>query len=278
MGFAEPRSQEYIDRARALSMDNKILLHCWRGGMRSEAMAQLLRSAGLEVGLLEGGYKTYRHWVKEVHTKDHKLIILGGYTGTAKTEILKALGALGEQILDLEGMAHHRGSAFGQRPGEQPSTEAFENKVAHALNALNSEDFVWVEDESHHIGSCWIDDHFFDEMRRADLLVLERSLDERVEHLCQMYGEEDLDYGRDSFKRIEKRLGGQNVKVALEALDQGDMATAARIALYYYDKTYNYGIEKRKDIRKFSLNIEGLGHKEAAERILQWKKEVYEHG
>jgi tRNA 2-selenouridine synthase len=276
--YAAPRAEDYIEKAQALAQDKTLLLHCWRGGMRSEAMAKLLRSSGLEVYVLEGGYKSYRHWVKEVHARDYELIVLGGYTGTGKTETLRALGDLGAQILDLEGLAQHRGSAFGQMPGKQPTTESFENSVAHALTSLDRHRCIFVEDESHHIGSCWIDSIFFDRMRRSDLLILQRSLEERVEHLCEMYGREDEAMVRDAFNRIEKRLGGQNLKLALEAIDEGKKDIAARTALYYYDKTYSFGIEKRKEIRKFELNIEGLGHRGAAEKILKWKNDHRSNG
>ena len=125
--YANPKIDHFLSKASKLAVNNTLLLHCWRGGLRSESMVKLLVDNGFHVPVLEGGYKAYRRWVKQILARDYQLILLGGYTGSAKTEILHELKKLGENVLDLEGLAQHKGSVFGSSATHQPSTEQFEN-------------------------------------------------------------------------------------------------------------------------------------------------------
>ena len=111
-----------------------VLVHCWRGGMRSAAIAWLLDLYGFKVTTLSGGYKQYRNFVLNLFSYPFAFRILGGYTGSGKTDVLKELKRLGEPVIDLEGIAHHKGSAFGAiNEPPQPSQEMFENKLANRL-------------------------------------------------------------------------------------------------------------------------------------------------
>jgi len=124
-----PKLATIVDEARALAPDGRIGVHCWRGGERSGSVAWLLDKAGFtEVFTLKRGYKAFRQHVLEAFNMPHDLRVLGGYTGTGKTETLAHLRELGEQVIDLEGLAHHKGSSFGALGEEpQPTTEHFEN-------------------------------------------------------------------------------------------------------------------------------------------------------
>ena len=170
-----------------------VLVHCWRGGMRSAGVAWLLDLYGFKVYTLVVVYKVYRNWVLKQFEQNYPLQIIGGYTGSGKTEVLHELGERGEQIIDLEGLAHHKGSAFGalgQPP--QPTQEMFENLLATALlsNAvlLNKGQVIWLEDESQRIGEVNIPAVFFKQMRTKKVLFLDIPFDERLQYILQGYG------------------------------------------------------------------------------------------
>src|SRR5579863_3083778 len=120
----------FIKQALEIAPDKKIALHCWRGGMRSGAMAWALNLYGFDVYLLEGGYKKYRRWVLDQFEQKYNLLILGGMTGSGKTQILHQLRGLGQQVIDLEDLAQHQGSSYGtMNKLVQPSQEQFENDL-----------------------------------------------------------------------------------------------------------------------------------------------------
>lgn len=241
-----PRLTDYVLRVRSSTPSGKILLHCWRGGMRSKSLAWLLEKAGYRVGLLRGGYKAYRRQVLATFERPIRLLVLGGMTGSGKTEILKLLGERGEQVLDLEGLARHRGSAFGAMDdGEQPSVEQFENEICAALDSFDPSRPVWVEDESHRIGRVTINEALFRQMRSATLIRIDVPRGLRVERLCRDYGRVPKSRLAAAVAKISKRLGGERTGQVLQAIDEGDYARAAHTVLDYYDKTYLFGISKR---------------------------------
>ncbi|HRZ77895.1 MAG TPA: rhodanese-like domain-containing protein, partial [Bacteroidales bacterium] len=124
MEIAGPKMASYVTQASVLAPERRLMLHCWRGGMRSAAMAFTLETAGFEVMLLDGGYRSFRRLALELVQYPWKLRVLGGMTGSGKTQVLKHLQQDGLQVLDLEGMANHKGSAFGSIGQlEQPGTE-----------------------------------------------------------------------------------------------------------------------------------------------------------
>jgi tRNA 2-selenouridine synthase len=210
-------------------------------------VAWLLEKAGFsEVRTLRGGYKAFRRLARELFTFPWNLRVLGGYTGSGKTEVLALLKEIGEQVVDLEGLARHKGSAFGglgQCP--QPSTEHFENLLWQVLGTLDPGRPVWVEDESLMIGRVRIPDTLFARMRAADLYFVDMPVEDRVQRLVEDYGSATVEDLREPLRRIEKRLGPQHCKAALEALDHGDLAEVARITLRYYDKAYLRGTGER---------------------------------
>ncbi len=242
-----PKMRAYVERALTLAPGRRVTVHCWRGGQRSGSMGWLLERAGFDVEILPGGYKAYRTEARAWLGKfPHQLRLLCGPTGSGKTAVLHALRAQGASILDLEGMAHHRGSSFGaigQEP--QPGSEHFENLLYAALRELPEDRPVWVEDESRLIGTVCLPDTFWDRLSAAPLYQLEPAFEDRVQHLVTDYADFPNEQLAAAFERIGKRLGGQHLKAALEALDTGDYAAAARIALVYYDKTYRHSFERR---------------------------------
>lgn len=243
-----PRLAQLVAEARALAPDGRVRVHCWRGGERSGSVAWLLDKAGLPtVCTLRGGYKAFRaHVLAALGRPGADLCVIGGFTGSGKTEVLGHLRALGEQVIDLEALAHHKGSAFGAL-GEapQPTTEHFENLVWDAWRTLDLQRPIWLEDESLMIGHVRLPDGLFARMREAPLFLVDMPLEERTARLVHDYGGHPKEQLAEALLRIRKRVGPQHCKAALEALEAGDLHTVARVALRYYDKAYQRGMDER---------------------------------
>ncbi len=248
--FAESVTSKNADNAVPGNRQKTILIHCWRGGMRSGAIAWLLDLYGFKVYTLTGGYKSFRNHVFSIFNHPIPIHVLGGYTGSGKTEILKELEKHGQSILDLESLAKHKGSAFGNiNMPAQPSQEMFENLLAIDIIALNKEaDIIWVEDESQRIGQVNIPTGFWEQMRSSPVFFLDIPFEERLNHLVEEYGGLDKEKMMGAINRIQKRLGGVETKNALSFLEQNDMKSCFRILLKYYDKYYIKALHNRDNI------------------------------
>lgn len=234
-----------LKSALKIASDRKILVHCWRGGMRSEAMAWLFSLGDLEIRILDGGYKEYRHHVIAGLSEGRKVVVLGGMTGSGKTRILRHIASLGRQVIDLEELACHKGSAFGslgQPP--QPSSEHFSNLLHLKWIKTNVSEPLWLEDESRNIGTVFMPEEFYRHIQTAPAVILKMSIEKRMPRLIEEYSRYPEDQLTGSVLRISKRLGGDNTKDALDAIKSGDFSRAIRITLGYYDKTYLYSISK----------------------------------
>ncbi|MEO0480229.1 MAG: tRNA 2-selenouridine(34) synthase MnmH [Planctomycetota bacterium] len=263
-----PKLASFVRTARPLAVDNRVRVHCWRGGLRSNAMAWLFRQAGIEVDLLHGGYKAYRTEVLRSLREDRQFLVLGGMTGSGKTDAILALKSNGAQAIDLEGLAGHKGSAFGNLAlTPQPTSEQFSNDVHHELARLGDEAPVWLEDESSSIGRVQVPPELVERIRNAPIVLLERTDDDRVARLCVDYGDADHVRLKDAFDRIRKKLGGQNVQAAHAAIDEDDLATATRIALVYYDKYYQRDLERRARPVRGTVQGSGLDQAELARAL-----------
>ena len=253
-----PRMEGLAKSARDLAGDgHELVVHCWRGGMRSESMAWLFEKLGIRCHVLRGGYKHYRNYGRARLSQPGRVIILGGYTGSGKTDILKAMEAQGQQVLDLEALANHKGSAFGgMGQDNQPSNEHFENLLFDRWMTLNPDQPIWIEDESKMIGKNTIPDELFHVMRSSPVIRIEMNRALRVERLVREYTGFDKALLQNAIQRIEKRLGGQNAREADEAVERGDFYTAVDISLDYYDKAYRYGLGKRKLSTIYALPVE----------------------
>ncbi|MES2779547.1 MAG: tRNA 2-selenouridine(34) synthase MnmH [Bacteroidota bacterium] len=254
-----PNMLAFVEKAETILKqykvpDKKLLVHCWRGGMRSGAMAWLLNFYGFEVYLLEGGYKNYRHWVLQQLDLPFRFIALGGFTGSGKTEVLHELSKQGKQIIDLERIASHKGSAFGSMGmNEQPSQEYFENILVAALQPfyhLNDDDPffqehpIWIENESRRIGLINLTEQFYNRLQEAPLFALDIPFEERLNFIVEGYGKFDKEKLVNAIIRIQKRLGGLDTKNAINFLLENDIYSCFRILLSYYDKQYTQAMEK----------------------------------
>ncbi len=263
LDFVGPKMSTFVREAKKRARNKKILVHCWRGGMRSASMAWLFETAGLEVYILKGGYKAYRKYIREQFSRPVKMVVLGGYTGSGKTDILQTLKNQGEQFLDIEAIAHHRGSAFGSLgQKEQPSNEQFENSLADVWRKFDFNQTVWVEDESRQLGQIGIPDPLYQQICKAPLIKIYIPKSFREERLVKEYGLFDKSLLKEMIEKIRKRLGGAVTAEALKALETGDLGKVASLTLLYYDKSYDYGSLKR-DPEKI-LGVE-LGKDDPAE-------------
>lgn len=241
-----PKLQEYVKEAIKLNRDGNFLVHCWRGGMRSSSMAWFIETYGFKCFTLKGGYKNYRKNVLSSFNATKNIILLGGRTGSGKTKILKELKKLGEQVIDLEMAAHHRGSSFGAL-GETPVTqEQFENDLALQFSETDPQKNTWVENESRMIGTKVIPSGLWDQMNKATVISIDLPIEVRIEQLVKEYGKYSTEELIAATERISRKLGGQHAKRAIDALKAGDHSAAFEICLVYYDKTYQLGEEKRE--------------------------------
>ena len=253
-----------------------LLVHCWRGGMRSQSVAWLLRSSGVPAIVLEGGYKAFRSFARSQFDKPLNLAVLGGFTGSAKTDVINELRKLeGEKVLDLEGMARHFGSAFGNlEQHDQPTSKQFSNDLYARLRELDAWGDcprpIWVENESRTIGKVNLPEPFYGQIINSTCLEMLRTGEDRVDHLVNMYGDIDVSLLAGAFKKITPKLGGQHAATALDALEKGDLATAARIALVYCDKTYSHGLTKRGEVNRISVDCKGLAPSECAVHLSEF--------
>lgn len=254
-----PRLLDIITEAEKVTDTKEMLVHCWRGGMRSNNFCQFVGMAGIKTHPLKGGYKAYRQKALESFSKPLKLILLTGCTGSGKSEVLRALNAKGEQVLDLERLANHKGSAFGGLfMPPQPSTEQFQNNLFEEILALDFTKRVWVEDESIAIGKIFLPHDFWKQMAQSPLIQMNVEKEVRVKHLVEEYGQANREEFLTIMGKITTKLGGQHFKEAKEKLSVGDMFSVIDILLAYYDKAYLRSIEKRKLMVKGSLLWNGV--------------------
>ena len=249
-----------------LPTPNSVLVHCWRGGMRSAAVAWLLDLYGFKVNLLVGGYKAYRKWVLAQFEKGYNFNIIGGYTGSGKTLLVHELIKENKTVIDLEGLANHKGSAFGAIENmPQPGQEMFENSLAQALadtgykiqdervqypvsSIQHPASVIYLEDESQRIGNLQIPMPLWYTMRKAPVFFMDIPFEERLNYITEEYGKLKKETLKDAIVRIQKRLGGLETKNALNYLEENNYTECFRILLSYYDKWYHKGLYNRENI------------------------------
>ncbi len=249
----QPISKEELNyEMNPLPIANCLLIHCWRGGMRSAAIAWLLDLYGFKVYTLIGGYKKYRNYVLDTFRLPFQFNIVGGYTGSGKTQLLKTLQQKGETVIDLEGVANHKGSAFGNiGMPVQPGQEMFENLLSFELRKISkappSERFgeAWLEDESQRIGLVNIPKDLWQNMRQSPIFFLEIPFEERLKHICEEYGGLEPGKVEAAINRISQKLGNLAAKSSILLLNEGKISESFAILLKYYDKHYLKGLHNR---------------------------------
>jgi tRNA 2-selenouridine synthase len=244
--IVSPKLAEFIRSVKEKSNTGTVYVYCFRGGMRSGSFCWLMETAGLTPNKLEGGYKNYRNKVISLFKQHFPFILVGGSTGSGKTDILKELQKKQQQIIDLEGLAHHKGSAFGFiGQQKQPAQQQFENELHLQLSKLTTEKTIFLEDESFMIGKVNLPYDLWLQMKEAPIVKIQVPFDLRVKRLVSEYGQVSIETLRRPLLAIQTRLGPQHCKTALEHLERGEFDKVAEITLHYYDKAYEHNHEKR---------------------------------
>lgn len=273
--FIGPKMVSFLKQAIRLEKNKELLIHCWRGGMRSESMAWLFSINNYTVYVLEGGYKNYRNHVLSLFSQKANILILSGKTGSGKTDLLPYLKQLGEQTIDLEGLANHKGSAFGALgQQEQPSTQQFENLLFDEWQKLDRSKRIWLEDESASIGKISIPSNVFHQMRAAQVVELQVPDVHRIDRLEKDYASFSKEELIASTKKITKRLGNNIEKEIEEDILSGNMRNAIRKTLFYYDKAYEKGLSKRIPESIFRFKTETSNFNELAASLINFANKL----
>lgn len=270
-----PSMASKLTIALNVAKEGRLLVHCWRGGMRSEAMAWLFSLGDIDTEILNGGYKAYRNYILESLSEKRPMIVLGGFTGSSKTHILKYIKNLGNQVIDLEDLANHKGSAFGslgQLP--QPTSEHFANLLFEKWCQINKNFPVWIEDESRNIGTVFMPDRFYNNMQETPTIVLLMDVKTRLPGLIEEYSTYPPDTLKESIAKISKRLGGDNARDAIKAVEQGDFGKAIEITLNYYDKAYLFGIKRKGNNNIFYIKTDTNNIETNSLKVLEAAKKI----
>jgi len=275
-----PKMRHFVEAVAMANANHEfeskeVSVHCWRGGMRSRSFAWLLETTGWHVFVLEGGYKAFRSFARQTIEQTRQLIVLSGLTGAGKTVHLEKLKEAGEQIVDLEGLANHRGSAFGGLgQGDQPSTKQFENELCFALESCDPDRRIWVEDEGNRIGRVVVPNEFYEPLRHAPAIFLDVDETTRVDHLMDEYGDLDTDGLARSVQKIAKRFGDANVRETIASIDSGNIRQAVELTLAYYDRTYLKAVSKMPREKTLKLSTAGLSAEQRVSESIRLADEL----
>ncbi len=269
-----PRLLQIIEQAEIIAVNKELVVHCWRGGMRSANFCRFAAMYDLRCHALKGGYKTYRQQALDSFKQPLQIILISGCTGSGKSEVLRSLKMMGEQVLDLEAMANHKGSAFGglMMPA-QPTTEQFQNFLFEQIRMLDLHRPVWVEDESIAIGKIFLPDDFWRIMRNSPVVLLGVEKKVRVERLVREYGCANREEFLAAMVKITKKLGGLHFNNAKDSLLTNDLNRAMEILLTYYDKAYLGSLQKRNPVRIGTVAWDGADAVVAAQQMAQIAKD-----
>ncbi len=265
-----PRLLDIISETEKIANGKELMVHCWRGGMRSNNFCQFVGMAGMRTQSLKGGYKSYRQKAIESFQSSFQFKVISGYTGSGKSEILRELKNQGEQIIDLEALANHKGSAFGglMMPA-QPTTEQFQNELFEEILQLDLRKRIWIEDESLAIGRIYLPAPFWQGMNQSPMIRIGVSKSIRIERLVKEYGQADPESFLHAMAQITKRLGGQHFNAAKEKLLSGDLSSTIDILLTYYDKAYLTGLDKNRQRTIMNTDWNGINPIELAQHLIK---------
>ena len=255
--IARPKVDFILEQIQRYATEN-LVIYCWRGGKRSTEVCRLVNESGTPAKRILGGYKEYRREIRKFIERPRKLLMLGGKTGSGKTDLLLGLKKQGVPVIDLEGLAHHKGSVFGHiNEAAQPSTEQFENNFYEELRQTDPDELLLLENESYVIGSVHLPPPLLTQMRAAPLLIIEIPLQARIERLVRDYTGTDRQELIAACQRIAQKLTEPKLQEVTACIEKNDFAAACKILLGYYDYYYNRGLDKRKNQEISYLSLSG---------------------
>ena len=266
-----PRLNGLAETVAARSAGKTPLLYCARGGLRSLSLYQVMMLAGFSVLRLKEGYRAYRSYVNEnlaAFELKAELIVMHGLTGVGKTALLHKLKAKNLPVLDLEGLAHHRGSLFGAVGQNPRSQKDFDALLLAELNFLKDEPFIFIEGESKRLGNVYLPDFLAGAMQEGYQVLVSAPLKTRVERILQDYNPqefspEELDALKNALQALSGRLGEKKVSYLLGAVEKKDFqAVAEALCTDYYDHYYS---DSKPEAGRFDFFLEADDLEEAAE-------------
>lgn len=266
-----PHFSTMVAEIAKIAAGKPIVVYCWRGGLRSKTVASILELTGYPVHQLQGGYKTFRTGVTayfENFTPPGPLVVLHGNTGTGKTDFLHILATKGFTIVDLEGLACHRGSAFGEVGLTQSlSQKTFETTLWNILRQIPADTPIIIEGESKRIGKVSLPGNMYEVMRQSVKVWCQASLDTRVQRLIEDYGKPEFyDELAAALSRITKKLGGEKSAEIRAYLEAGTMEPFMReLMVSYYDRNY---YRTRDWVEDLTLSLED--YQEAAQELARF--------
>ncbi len=272
--FVAPKLPLIVKEIKELYNHNPVVIYCWRGGLRSRSLTQVLNLMGISAYRLTGGYKAFRKHVYDFFQEEmpYKFVVLHGLTGTGKTDIILELQKLGKPAIDLEGLANNRGSVFGSVGlGAQYSQKKFETKLCQACKSIQPGSFVVVEGESKRLGRNFIPDSFFEAMNNGINVLVYDELERRITRIVDEYKEdtqENTDAILHAISCLKKRLGKKAISTLSEMLLAGNVHSVVEYLLVnYYDPLYNY---PKKFENECSISLSGTDPQTSARTLVSY--------
>lgn len=270
----EIASAKLPDFVRAFKqIDGQKVVFCWRGGMRSKTSATVLDLMGIQTYRLQGGFRAYREWVVDTLQKlefKPKAYVLNGYTGAGKTLLLRRLQNQGYPVLDLEGMANHRGSIFGQIGLEPNNQKTFDSLLIQEVLRMQQAPYVLFEAESKRIGKVMLPDFLLEKKEQGMELFIDIPVEERVQHILEDYRPwEYQEACIESFRKIKRRIHTPIASQIETDLQSGNFNSAVRLLLeYYYDPLYEYTAKQQPEERRLTIKAKNVD--EAIQALLDF--------
>ncbi|MFA6951200.1 MAG: tRNA 2-selenouridine(34) synthase MnmH [Lentimicrobiaceae bacterium] len=273
-----PKMASFVKRIKGLfPAHSPLIFYCWRGGMRSNSMAWLFDQAGHPVYVIKGGYKAFRSYIRVNTINNRQFRIVGGMTGSGKTEILCYLKQMGEQVIDLEGLARHKGSVFGHLGQlEQPSNEEFENNLWEEIRVFNPRRPIYIEDESRSIGKVSLPEPLYQTMQHSTMYLVKVNLKVRIGRLKAEYGGFSSEELMDAMSKLMKYMGGDICQEAIKAVTDHNLDLAIEKVLSYYDKKYNQALQRYPLWQIVPVISDNGDCERGAKRIIQLSKISHE--